>query len=416
MSTSTPFSGGKPFQGSDGNTPPSSASSPRGLQELKLELAAREHWIATEGGVPHAPARTSAAAPHIDFGPTSPEKAAKGAHRRNLTIETANLGASRSTSDTQRKSFETTGVPGVPANQKQDRAHDTNRLSVLAHLSPNGNSDEDAAATAELQKMFACDTPSSDYEMHESMCERFQTTPTEGCQELRSPAAPESATMEMFGIGFGVMGGKWEPRHSDSNWSSHDASFVARLPSKKSKKSIRTPLGPMRIQHSIKRGASVLSTSAYSSYGDETPPSSDQKWEMASGQSSPYQNNESNPKQIMSTGTMSSSPDVYGTAPGSSAIQAKETIFEVDEDVPPVLPGTPMSDGNVPTSTPSGGGGRTSGSGGTDDTWEPAQRPGEKQGSTLTPRTAPPRHSVVPDDFSSEEGLGLSRANTRKWQ
>ena len=457
MSLSTPFSGVKPFLGSDGNTPPSSASSPRGLQELKLELAAREHWIATEGSAPHVPPRAIAAASHVESGPAvSPEKsaAAKGMHRRNLTIETANLGASRSIPDTQRKSLESTGVPGVPANPAQDRAHDTDALPGLAHLSsPNGTSDEDADATAELQKMFTCGTPLSDYEMHESICGRFQTTPTEGCHELRSPAAPESATMEMFGIGFGVMGGKWEPRRSDSNWSAsasasanpnvnaNDAGgFVARLPSasnRRTKKSIRTPLGPMRIQQSIKRGASVLSTSASAScsHGDETPPSSDQKWETpsASGEPSSYQNpnNGSHPTQGTSTGAVSSLPDVYRVALGPGVPQqAKETIVEVDENAPSVLlPGAAVSDGNAsPTATPSGGGGGASGTtttgggggGGTssqDDAREPAQySPGENQGSNLTPRTAPPRHSVVPDDFSSEEGQGLSRANTRKWQ
>ena len=410
MSISTPFSGVKPSLGSGGNTSPSSTSSPRGLQEMKLELAAREHWIATEGSPPHAPPGVIAAAPHVDSGPVSPEKTAKGMHRRELTIETVNLGASRSIPDTARRSLEITGVPGVPANPKQDRAHDTHTLAVLAHTSPHGNSDEDAATSAELQKMFTCGTPLSDYEMHESMFERFQTTPTEGCQELRSPAAPESATMEMYGIGFGVMGGKWEPRHSGSNWSANDASLVARLPSKRSKKSIRTPLGPMRIQHSIKRGASVLSTSASSSHGDETPPSSDQKWETPGGQSSSYQNSESNPTHIMSTAAVASLLDAYRLAPGPSAPQAKETITKVDEIAPCVLlHGTHISDGNAPpTSTPSGGG--------TQESREPAQTLGERKGSNLTPRTTPPRHSVVPEDFSSEEGLGLSRANTRRWQ
>ena len=413
MSTSTPFSGVRSFRGPGGNTPLSPASGPGSLQETRFALAAREHEVAMEGSVLQAPARAIAATSHSAFGPISPEVAAKGMHKRNLTIDTTNLGVS----DALKNTLEITdAAPGVAEKPKHGRAHDPNLLSDLAPSTPNdrvnSGSDDDAARRAELQKMFSCDTPLSDYEIHESVYERFYSTPTEGCEELRSPAAPESTTMEMFGIGFGAMGGRWEPRNSESNWSTHDASLLVRLPSKKTKKGIRTPLGPMMMQNSLKRGTSVLSTSASSSHGGDPPSSPGQRSEIPSGKSSSYHSNESKPKQVMSPAAMSSLLDANRIGLGPSDPQMNETIFEVDEDVQPV-PRRPLSDGDVPTSAPSGGGG-TSGSGGSYQTQEPAQRRGERQGSNLTPRTAPPRRSVVPEGFS-EEGSGLSSEDVRRW-
>ena len=359
VSISPPFSVVKSFLGSDGNTPPSSSSSPGILQEKQLELATREYKVATESNVPYTPANAIAAAPDSAFDPLSPGKASSDlGHRRNLTIDTTNLGVSRPVS--RRTLGITTDASGVPVDPKKDSAP-----SSLHHSIPNdnnnSNSDEGAAASAELQKMFRCSTPVSDYEVHESTCGRFQTTPTEGCHELLSPAAPESATTEAFGIGFGAMGGKWDPRHSDPNRSSNDGSVAAQLSSKKSKKMMKTPPGPVKTQSSIQRVSSFLSTSISASHEGE------------------------------------SFPEETGT------------IMEVDENAPPLL-GTYLSDGSAPTSAPSTGGG-TPGNGGA-HLQEPAQNREQGRGSPLTPRTAPPRHSVAPEDFS-EEGLKLSRENTR---
>ena len=391
VSVSTPFSGGRPFLGSNGDTPPSSASSLGALQDKPRA------WTASEGSVLQTPAGAVTAAQ-------------KTRHQRNLTIDTAIV--SRPVSDTQKRTPEITVVaPGVPEDPKQVSGHDINPPPVLAHSTP---SDEGAAAAAsELQQMFTCGTPISDYEVHESICGRFETSSTEGYHELRSPAVPESATMEMYGnIGFGVMGGKWEPRNPDSNRSSNDASLVATpLSYKRSKRSMKTPPGPRRYQSAIKRGASVASTSVTPSPRAVTPPSPSPRSELQSGKSWSDRSSESRRTQVVSTGTISSLLEVYSRGPSPSTPQGQDTIFEVDENAPPV-PGTPIPGSNAPTSPLNREG--TFGSGGRTTVQELAQRRGQGQVTPLAPRTAPPRRSVAPEDFSGDS-LGLSRENTRRW-
>jgi hypothetical protein len=374
-SFSAPFAGVKPVLNSDGNTPRSPASRPGALQENQPVLDASERRVATESSVPSASA--AAAAPHSALG--SDGKASNGqvhGHRRDLTIDTTNL--------------------SVPAGPRKDRGR-----STTSNDKTNSVSDEHAAVSADLQKMFTYDASISDYGVHESLCGRFETTPTDECEEVRGPAVPESATIEAFGgIGFGIMGGKWDPRNSGSNMGTP-------LSSKRSKKTIKTPVGPMKIQSAITRGASVLSTSILSS-GHEaetgTPSSPSQKPEMSRKISSSDHGSESKGSQAMSPGTFSSLFRAYSTtAPGPGPSGSRTS----NPPTPPI-PGVPISsDGSAPTPALKRTGG-TLGRRGT----TPVSKRGKPQGPPLAPRTAPPRRSVAPEDFS-EDGLGgLSRANS----
>ena len=109
----------------------------------------------------------------------------------------------------------------------------------------------------------------------------------------------------------------------------------------------------------------------------------------------------------MSPGTLAGLLEAYGVAPSPTPSQeGKGTIFELDEDVLDV-PGMPESGRGEPASASAlseGGDGGIQGQGqGT------AQLVGQRP---LAPRNNPPRHSVVPEDFSEDALLNLSREST----
>ena len=425
LSLATPFSGGRPFPAWEGNTPPSSISSPGGLQRTWPPW---EHRAATEGNAPHtlaASATALTAAPHSASGPTATGEAGKS-HRRTLTIDTTNIHVPRRSLEIQRplqgSPVAATGVPSDP-KRVSSHAHDVNPPTALTsaapHENPLPNPEEDAAAS--LGKMFTSATSPSDYEIHESMPMPDFTSPTDGGFDAGSPL-PESATLEMYGIniGFGVMGRKWEPRNSDANSSSNPAT---RSSSKKSMRGMRTPASPRRVQSLTK--AAVPSASASPSSGTKTPPTPTWRPPAATPSGQPPPPSSSGRNSETSTGTISSLLDGYGAAP--SPAQVKDTIFELDEDAPVPTAAAEMDEAEdaptPPVATPRRGGdafgsGETQaqaqkqGAGGQGQSWGR----GRGHGSPLTPRRAPPRRSVAPEDFS-EEGLGaLSREDTtRRW-
>ena len=117
VSTSTPFSPIKPSTAWDGNTPPSSASSPGAQEKQRAAWGGRR--AATEGSVPHTPAASASAntaAPHSPLSQSPTREFANGHHRRNLTIDTS-ITSSRPLPDIPRDPQETTvTVTGVPAD------------------------------------------------------------------------------------------------------------------------------------------------------------------------------------------------------------------------------------------------------------------------------------------------------------
>ena len=419
VSISTPFSPVKPSTAWDGNTPPSSASSPGAQEKQRILWGGRR--AATEGSVPHTPATSASAntaAPHSPSGP-SPTRASANGHRRNLTIDTS-ITSSRALPDIPREPQENTvAVTGLPADSTQVGAHDTNAPSGLTSLSPNDRPKSNSTAEAEakkLQDMFAFDPSLSDDEIHKSIHQVYQQSPTDGGHDMSSPAVPESATTEMYGIGLGVMSRGWEPWQSDANSrSNHTSLHSSGKRSMKSVKSVRTPPSPMRFQSLItKRSAAALSMSTVSGApspgagaGAATPPTTPgQRPATSSRKSSSDRESESGGRK--STGTLAGLLEAYGVAPSPTPSQeGKGTIFELDEDVLDV-PGMPESGGGAPASASALSEGGDGGTQGRNTAQLVGQRP-------LAPRNNPPRRSVVPEDFSEDALLNLSRESTQRW-
>ena len=271
--------------------------------------------------------------------------------------------------------------------------------------------------------MFAFDPSLSDDEIHKSIHQVYQQSPTDGGNDMSSPAAPESATTEMYGIGLGVMSRGWEPWHSDANSRSNHTSLQSSgkrsTKSAKSVKSVRTAPSPMRFQSLIsKRSAAALSMSAVSGApspgagaGAMTPPTTPGQRPATSSRKLPSdRESESGGRKVVSTGTLAGLLEAYGVAPSPTpSLEGKGTIFELDEDAL-VVHGTPESGRREPASASalSEGGGTLGGDGGTQGQ-NAAQLVGQRP---LAPRNNPPRRSVVPEDFSKDALLNLSREST----
>ena len=473
VSISTPFWGARPsFAGWDGSgngngngsgnwgTPPSSASSPGAVPE-KQRAWGWERRAATEGssvGVLHPlPALPAAAgaSTHSGFG-TTPQaaqqaqaqaQAARG-HRRILTIDTTNINIEvlRPKSAVQRAPL---GIAvAAPAPNPNPNPNPNPYVEDVDA--------EDALATtaAELGRMFAADTTTdasasslSGHEIREAIRQRYHTSPTDGAHgdgddDACSPAVPESASMEMYGIGFGVMGRRWEPRsvdvHASTNASvnnngnasgSAPSSVAGSAEGKRSAKSVRGARPPPQVpglrrfqsQVLTTRAAAVLSTFAASPSRSRTPSRTPSHRSSPSPSSSRSRSRSARAtpalqtptpeggKEVVSTGTIASLIGGYGIAPTPS----------------------PSTTTATPAATPQGGGGgvaaapgRDEGGGEDEDEDEgaplvprvpaSADAPASSALSSLTPRRAPPRYSVVPQDFS-EDGHGLSRDGTRRW-
>jgi len=212
--------------------------------------------------------------------------------------------------------------------------------------------------------MFAFDPSLSDDEIHKSIHQVYQQSPTDVGHDMSSPAVPESATTEMCGIGLGVMSRGWEPWQSDANSRSNHTSLQSSgkrsMKSAKSVKSVRTPPSPMRFQSLItERSAAALSMSTVSGAPSPgagagaatTPPTTPgQRPATSSRKSSSDRESESGGRKVLSTGTLAGLLEAYGVAPSPTTSQeGKGTIFKLDEDVLPV-PGTPESGRGEPAS------------------------------------------------------------------
>jgi hypothetical protein len=438
-STSLPFSkpfATKPFASWDGGRPPSSVSSVGTLQEkhrtwTAWERAALQRRAATEGSAPHAPALSasgSAAARHS--APVSaPIRHAVNdrGHGRNLSIDTTNLSLPRpaprrppdiAPPDARRRVPRETALvaASVPTEPKPDIVHDTDAPAVLVSPPPKpkpktrSNTVDEAAD--KLGQMFACD-PSPSEDPHDAMRRFYQTSPTEGGHDQDSPAAPESTTMGMWEVGFGVMGRKWEPRSADAHSNAHGAS---RSSSKQSAKSLKAPRSTGSLRALTKRGAAVppisLLPNPSAGTGAATRPGPGRTPKMLDVKLPSEREGEWDVDTQASTGTMSASVDVQGRGPSPAASpRGKETIFEIDENAPSV-PKLPMPDAGTPDLPLSGEADTFEGEG--VEVEIPAAVAGDIQVTPLTPRIFPPRRSVVPEDFP-EDGQWLSRESTQRW-